>query len=208
MPMSPLTEMIEEVPSKYGIEDIRLYQKGNELRWFGTSPDYPLIHMYHGIYNLNTNTLDRAIQVKSPLNAKWEKNWIPIHHQCIYKWNPYTVGHVKENEFITDFTQKLPQFFNRVSGSSNVVEYDHHMYTITHIVVGHVPRKYFHMVIRLNTQYQVEAYTLPFYFIQSGVEYCIGIDISDGILSAFISQNDCDPALVEIDMNTLEFISI
>ncbi len=79
---------------------------------------------------------------------------------------------------------------------------------MTHIVVGDIPRKYFHMMIQLNAQYRVEAYTLPFYFIQSAVEYCIGIDIIEGVLNAFISQNDTSPTLVEIEMNVFEFISI
>lgn len=202
-----MTEMIEEIPSKYGVEDIRLYQTGDTIRWFGTYPDYPSIHMAHGIYNLTTHTLEHATKVKSPIDATCEKNWIPIQDKCIYKWNPYTVGHV-EDQFMTEFTQELPRFFNRVSGSSNVVEYQGSMYTITHIVVGDIPRKYFHMIIQLNSQYRVEAYTLPFYFIQSAVEYCIGINIIDGILTAFVSQNDTSPTLVEIEMDTLEFISV
>lgn len=208
MPISPLNEMMEEIPSKYGVEDIRFYQKGDEIRWFGTCPDYPTIHMTHGVYNLTTYTLDHVIQIKSPLDAICEKNWIPLRDKCIYKWHPYTVGRVEGNQFISEFTQDMPQLFNHVSGSSNVVEHENHMYTVAHIVVGHIPRKYFHMIIRIAPSYRVEAYTLPFYFINSGVEYCIGIDITEGILSAFISQNDTSPTLVEMDMNMLEFISI
>ena len=207
MPIS-MTEMLEEVPSKYGVEDIRLYQRGDEVRWFGAIPDYPSIHVSHGVYNIATHTLEHAIQVKSPLNVACEKNWIPFQDKCIYKWNPYTVGHVHDNQFITDFTQDMPLIFNRVSGSSNVVEYQGSLYTMTHIVVGDIPRKYFHIMIQLNAQYRVEAYTLPFYFIQSAVEYCIGIDIIEGVLNAFISQNDTSPTLVEIEMNTFEFISV
>jgi len=105
MPITPLTEMKEEIPSKYGIEDIRFCQRGDTVRWFGTYPDYPSIHIAHGIYNLTTHSLDAPIQVKSPLNATCEKNWIPFNDKCIYKWNPYTVGRVEENQFISEFTQ-------------------------------------------------------------------------------------------------------
>jgi glycosyltransferase involved in cell wall biosynthesis len=208
-PIRTLTEMKCEEIDKYGVEDLRLFIENKRIRWFGSSPDYPRINMICGTYNLETNRLEDRIHVKSPTQSRCEKNWIPIRNKCIYRWYPYTVGTVLGNEYTTEITQETPTFFKYMSGSSNVVEYNGSIYTMTHVVIRSSPRKYYHCMMKINPiTYLIEGYTLPFYFIKSQIEYCLGIELCDDILSVFISQNDTAPTLVEIHMKELDFMSL
>jgi hypothetical protein len=94
-------------------------------------------------------------------------------------------------------------------GSSNVVEYDGSLYAITHMVMYLTPRKYYHVVVRLNkATRRVEAYTMPFYFCKNHIEYCLGIEIRKDVLTAIVSQNDCDPIMVQIDFESLKFHNV
>jgi hypothetical protein len=110
-----------------------------------------------------------------------------------------------------------PPFFERIRGSSNVVEHDGALYAVVHLV-GYpdqgrqlLRRRYYHVVVRLRRGTVrtvcpvVEAYTMPFYFMENQIEYCLGIELRDETLFAFVSQNDADPVVVEIPFGALEF---
>ena len=216
--IGPLEEMTIEFPKKnetniQGLEDIRLYKNNNYIKWIGTSMEFSddgKIKQIYGDYSISDNKLRLGISLKSPTNSDCEKNWIPLNNnKFIYKWHPYTVGNFSSNEFITEFIQTTPRFFEHMRGSSNVVEYNNTLYTITHVVMYSQPRKYYHNLVKLNKNtYKIEQYTMPFYFKNNHIEYCLGIEIKNGILYAFVSQNDRDPIIVEIKMDTFEFNSV
>jgi hypothetical protein len=42
-------------------------------------------------------------------------------------------------------------------------------------------------------------------FCKNQIEYCLGIELRDETLFAFVSQNDADPVVVEIPLGALEF---
>ena len=95
-------------------------------------------------------------------------------------------------------------------GSTNLVEYYGSLYAITHVVQYITPRKYYHIVVRLNkTSRKVEAYTNPFYFKNNTIEYTLGMDIVDnGMMKVILSQYDMNPLLVTIDLATLRFYNL
>jgi hypothetical protein len=43
-------------------------------------------------------------------------------------------------------------------------------------------------------------------FVENQIEYCLGIELRDDTLFAFVSQNDADPVVVEIAFGALEFM--
>jgi hypothetical protein len=213
-----MEEMTIDFPKRHesyiqGLEDIRLYKCNNNIKWIGTSKEYSHdgnIRQVYGDYDINQNKLTNGISLESPTNSDCEKNWIPLNEEkFIYKWHPYTVGTLNDNKFVTSFTQKTPYFFEHMRGSSNVLEYNGCLWAISHIVIYSTPRKYYHIVMKINkTTHKVEHYTMPFYFKRNHIEYCLGIEIKNGSLYAFVSQNDRDPILVEIDISKLEFFSV
>ena len=217
-PLSPLEEMKPDFPSLHdkhiqGLEDLRLYQDGPNVKWIGTSMEYSYdgnIKQVQGRYNLTTKRLTNAISLKTPHHSDCEKNWIPLgNDEYIYGWHPYRIGKVAGDQLQWSQVQQTPKYFEHMRGSSNVVEYYGSLYTMTHVVMYLTPRKYYHQIVRLNqTTKAIEAYTLPFYFFNNHIEYCLGIEIRDNMLYAIVSQNDMNPTLVQIDMSGFQFIMI
>jgi hypothetical protein len=49
---------------------------------------------------------------------------------------------------------------------------------------------------------------MPFFFVEKKIEYCLGLEIKSGSLFAFVSQNDANPVVVEIELGALEFVAV
>jgi hypothetical protein len=61
------------------------------------------------------------------------------------------------------------------------------------------------MLVRFDPLYEM-SYTVPYYFVKNHIEYTLGIHIADGQLTAIASQNDCDPIIVRIPMDSLLWV--
>jgi len=215
-PLSCMNEMIPNfLPTKNsnikGLEDIRLFQDGQQTKFIAASKEYShdgKIRQIIGIYDYTRSVISDCISIKT--SASCEKNWIPLptSNTFIYMWHPYQIYKQNEDTISIIKKQDTPRFFRHIRGSSNVVEYKNKLYTLTHNVIYSTPRKYYHQLVCLNNNtYLIECYTYPFYFINNAIEYCLGIEIKDDILLAIISQNDSDPVLIEIDFKVFNFIS-
>jgi hypothetical protein len=170
------------------------------------------IRQVTGTYNAKNNKLTDGTSLRPPFNENdCEKNWIPLgNNEYIYSWHPFRIGKADGEVFKISQTQETPKFFEHVRGSTNLVDYYGSLYCITHIVQYVQPRKYYHIVVRLNkASRKIEAYTNPFYFAKNTIEYTLGMDITkDGHINTIVSQYDKDPILVTIDMATLKFYTI
>ena len=186
------------------------------------------------------------------IGKRYERNWIPLawHRDrtsgpsgpggpsgpsgetFVYEWHPFTVVVVARDAssvvvaVVKKSVQPTPRFFERIRGSSNVVEYEGMLYAVAHLVchgsICRRRRRYYHVVVRLSAEgtggqvgqagqvghVVVEAYTMPFYFVRNQIEYCLGIEVREGTLFAFVSQNDADPVVVDIPLGALEFVSV
>ena len=214
----PLTELVEMVPSFpslrdvhiQGLEDIRIYKEDNSLKWLGTSMEYSnngKIGQLRGTYNITANLLENAEALSPHKPSECEKNWIPIQDEIIYCWKPLTIGKIENSTFVPTRVQETPKYFEHVRGSSNVVEYNSSLWTLTHTVMYSTPRKYYHQLMRLNKETKrLEVYSLPFYFKTNHIEYCLGIELRNETLYAIVSQNDADPILVTLSIADLKFI--
>ena len=217
-PLSELEEMIVDFPSKHdvhiqGLEDLRIYQDQDLMKWSGTSMEYShdgRIRQIMGTYNLETKTLQNGVSLIPPTQSDCEKNWIPLgNDEFIYGWKPFTIGNIVETKFITTFKQETPRFFEHVRGSSNIVEYKGSLWTMTHCVMYVTPRKYYHMLMKINkTSRKLEAYSVPFYFKTNHIEYCLGIEIRNETLLSIVSQNDANPILVTTLLSDLTFMQV
>jgi hypothetical protein len=216
----PLEEMFPAFPSKHdvhikGLEDLRIYQDGNEIKWIGTSMEFSYnakIRQIVGTYHINNNKLTGGTSLRPPFKENdCEKNWIPLgNNEYIYSWYPYRIGKAEGENFSISETQDTPKFFEHVRGSTNLAHYYGSLYCIVHVVQYVQPRKYYHMVVRINKgSRKIEAYTNPFYFKTNSIEYTLGMDIVDGgFIKTVVSQYDMNPMLVTIDMATLKFYNI
>jgi glycosyltransferase involved in cell wall biosynthesis len=259
------------VGAPQGLEDLRLYRDDDgQIKWVAASCEYSrdgTIQQVRGTYDATRLELRSATSMESASCKSCEKNWIPLGgavlmdqaprasptSSFIYEWHPFTIGTCEADEetLVTRSTQETPPFFERLRGSSNVVEYDGALYAIAHLVCCGGRRRYYHVVVRLCREQlgleqlgleqlgleqlgleqlgleqlgleqlgpgtgpkekatcAVEAYTMPFFFVEKKIEYCLGLEIKSGSLFAFVSQNDANPVVVEIELGALEFVAV
>jgi hypothetical protein len=217
---SPLEEITPDRPPSHdrhihGIEDIRLFRKGSTIHFSGTTCEYShngCIQEIQGVYDTKSKQLSSLIQMHSPHDHHVEKNWIPFNRayeddsRFIYSWHPLTIGRVTDGRFHTEQTVDTPYIFKHVRGSSTLFFYSGFLYTMVHIVIETCPRKYYHMLVRLDPVTYTVSYTIPYYFVKNYIEYTLGIHIAANMLTCVVSQNDCNPILVRIQMDKLVWV--
>jgi hypothetical protein len=206
--ISPLKKMmIHDPPSRQshirGLEDVRLFMHGDELKYIATTMEYSYngkIRQHMGTYCLKTSAFITNNSLVPPTDTECEKNWIPYKNKFIYKWHPFQLGSIKDKELIIESSQETPSFFSHMRGSSTLVDDGTYTWGITHCVIYEQPRKYYHMVVKIDSVTdKLIGYTYPFYFINNAIEYCLGFDKQGSKMHAFISQNDCNPIRVEFN---------
>lgn len=200
----------------HGLEDIRLFRKEYEIYFSASSCEYShngCIQEVQGVYDIDGHQLTHIESMHSPTGSHVEKNWIPLNlgyaspSVFVYSWHPLRIGHVKDSIFHTEKEVATPSFFKHVRGSSTFVSHSDagttYLYAMVHCVIETCPRKYYHSLVKLNMQHEVVAYTVPYYFLKNHIEYTIGIDIIGSQLTCIVSQNDCNPILVQMELDSL-----
>lgn len=217
----PMKEMrmLETPPEEKhikGMEDVRIFMKDGALSYMATSCEYTYngkIRQHTGIYNTKAGTLQKNTCLRPPMETDCEKNWIPYKgDRVIYSWHPLRIGHVDAatNTLRIDSEQSTPRFLKNMRGSTTLVDgEDGYFYGLTHCVMYQQPRKYYHMVVKIDaTTDKLVAYTAPFFFVKNAIEYCLGIDKRGETFYGIVSQNDCEPVLVEFNEADLVWRSL
>jgi tetratricopeptide (TPR) repeat protein len=196
-----------------GIEDLRIYQQNDKTLFTATTykqfiPD--MISIVSGSYNIETHRLENVIGINSPTNSGCEKNWVhvPNTDHFIYSWSPLRVGKIVNDKFYFFKETKTPQLFNHIRGSAPPIDYNGNWLTLVHFVEYSAPRKYYHCFIKLSKSYELLDISLPFYFRENRIEYCLSVIQKNDNLSCFVSLNDCDPHEIIIKYSDLEWIII
>jgi tetratricopeptide (TPR) repeat protein len=230
---SQAVTMLKEEPDRVyprnieGFEDVRLFYKGGALKFSACSKnmtDDEDINMVIGDYDPDNARMYNIKVIQSPYGFFCEKNWLAIPDDCklveekaagktnfIYGWNPMEIGAVNEAGDKLEIHTKYdtPRIFNRFRGSSQLCEYEGKYYCVVHFVKYSTPRVYYHSVVRFDKEtLRPEAYSAPFCFKQTAIEYCLGFWIKDGMAAYIFSQNDTDPGLITLPLNRLRFIAV
>lgn len=197
-----------------GIEDLRLYHKDNGELWF-TATSYKQyvkdhISIVHGNYDLENTRLTNAVGIRSPTGNTCEKNWvnIPGSEEFIYSWNPLRIGHIKDDQFVFTKTVQTPPLFHHMRGSAPPMRKGDGWWVLTHFVEYCVPRKYYHCFIEFDNSWKPLRITLPFYFKQNAIEYCISTLFNGSQIECYVSFNDCNPHKAIVKESSLTWIEI
>jgi hypothetical protein len=196
-----ISSTIRKETNILGLEDIRLYEEDNKIKCIATSREYSVNStnsIVIGDYNIDNYIIENVNIIESPFSEECEKNWIPIGNKIIYKWYPLQIGEIKNQKLIIDTVIQTPKFFKHLRGSSNVVEYNNEYWTVVHGVKYSTPRKYYHMIVILDKKYNVNRYTVPFYYDTYSIEYCLGLLIDEDNIYMTASRNDSNPIIVKI----------
>ena len=200
-----------------GLEDIRLFYHQDVLKCSSSCKDITdddRIVITVGNYDITSNKITNIEVIEgcdSERSIICQKNWIYIpgtEMNFIYGWHPLQIGKVVNNCLQIHTTYSTPSIFSRFRGSSRLVDYYSKKYAVVHLVKYSQPRSYYHSVVQFNKDYLPEAFTLPFCFCNTRIEYCLGFDIKGDTACFIFSQNDTNPSKITLPFSRLRFISI
>ena len=147
--------------------------------------------------------------LQSPYARRCEKNWVyfeggvglgtvenktnedgdkiegsPDNVKIVYEWSPLTVGHLDGDKFVVDSLDRdVPNFFKHVRGSSNGYSrsVDGETWFVTHMVDYSSPRRYYHLVVVLDTATaKYKRHSVLFRFEnETPIEYSLGLIVED-----------------------------
>jgi hypothetical protein len=209
-----------------GLEDIRLYSVGDDIRFIATTVNYsPNGRPRMIVGNYLTETLEfRECRIIQPPTDTWcEKNWIPLPKQNIetdrweewfvYKWCPFELGRINAETGVLQIekTFKTPHsIFGNIRGSTPFVDYGDgiHLVGLVHFSEEHTPRHYYHMLVLLDKHtFEPVNWTNTFYFEKLSIEFCIGMgfDIYEKKYHFWISRFDRDPVYLIVNKTEIPF---
>lgn len=215
----------KEISHIQGMEDIRLFSshdckfvegETNEIEFIASSINYSN-HSYNrmivGKYLINelenkvSLTNGRVIDSPNIGDHTYvcEKNWIPVigDSKCIYKWSPFEIINIE-----ADKNQPTPilsiqvnsPICKRFRGSTIFIpsEDPNSLIGVVHFTEGQLKSLcYYHCLVIIDKDTLIpKKYSLPFYFENRAIEYCIGFYIKDNNYHFWISQMDRDPLLI------------
>jgi hypothetical protein len=205
-----------------GLEDVRLFHYQNKIHYVATSRQFSNVNrMCMGEYDMTTMTHIGNHILHPPTNTNCEKNWIPVvkggnnekeELLFIYGWHPLQLGRLNDKDQLEiTITRQTPRFFNNFRGSSTPVLYQNKLYLITH-GVKYKPgntRDYYHQLITLDPiTFDVIDYTIPFYFNNFTIEYCIGMAIIDHTAHIMFSHCDRSPSILKVSVNVFDLLMV
>lgn len=200
--------------SVLGLEDVRLYQSGTQLRYVATNKSHSIsgrIRIMVGDYSADMAMFETGQILDPPTNTWCEKNWIPLglsktsgNEQFIYRWAPFEIGEVQNGEL--KIVKSVPvenMQTQRIRGSTPpvwcaqmdcyvcVVHYCEHIH-------GAKTLAYYHMLVKLRkTDFTPFEWSNSFHFNRVGIQYCIGFTLMDkGQIGFWFSEHDANPGLL------------
>jgi hypothetical protein len=206
-----------------GLEDIRLYEYNNKIRFIATNRNFAPIDknmMIIGDYNIETLKYDNCKIIDSPNNSNCEKNWIPIVtnnientsnmiEYFIYSWYPMDICKINPETNKLESVKKYYNTinapnFNKVRGSSIFIDVGDYLLGVVHFSDDIVPRNYYHMLVSLDKKTLCPMkYSQPFCFQHIGIEFCIGFWKQDNDYLFWVSKIDRNPCMMKIDINEI-----
>ncbi len=204
--------LIDDVPKFHdtnirGLEDVRLFKNNDEIHYSATTREFSYNgknRIITGKYDLVNQTYSNNICMKPPSETDCEKNWIGHGNNFVYKWSPLEVGRINsETKTLEIHTRhNTPIFFERLRGSSSIINYRGLLWCVTHSVLYVTPRKYYHNLVVLDpATYKPVKMSIPFAFRDTKIEYCLGFErIDDDFIFTF-SMNDSEPHFVRVPIS-------
>ena len=215
---SEMQEITVRLPSHncyfYGLEDIRLYSFGENIKFIATNINYSPTgynRMIIGEYDPIMCEYNNCLVAFPPFDTHCEKNWIPLvkndEEFYIYRWCPMEIGKMNYDnntlEIVKRFKINSP-WFQKVRGSSTFVDNREYLVGVVHFSEDTTPRRYYHILVALDKEtFKPLKYSDIFNFQYLGIEFCIGFTIKNGEYVFWISKMDRDAVMVTIQVDKI-----
>ena len=206
-----------------GLEDIRLcyHSKNDTYYGLGVSWEYGKHNHPSVVYfSLDKNN---KVQNLRPIKYQEEicqKNWVPFFDEkgrwlVVYSHDPLVILELdvdfKEDEKVVVKRDSSIDLV-RMRGSSIPVWMNDkkEWLFVVHEVVFRDTRKYYHRIIRYDSDWNLKAVSEPFYMNELYVEFVLSVMYIENTNTLVIpySNRDQTTEIVEIDWNSLEWISL
>lgn len=205
-----------------GLEDIRLYEFGGQLKYVATNKSYHpggKIRIMTGDYNDTMAMFENGVIMEPPTDTYCEKNWIPLGGNVvppnpllcfgnrfmgpafIYQWSPFQIGVLEgcQLKIVKNIQTKLPF---KVRGSTTPIRLDDGSYVCVVHYCEHGQSgllEYYHLLVMLNQDMEPTQWSNVFHFNKVGIQYCIGFCMRDGKYYFWFSEHDSNPGLMIIE---------
>lgn len=202
-----------------GIEDVRLFAFQDKLMYTATTREYSykqdINRILVGTYDIDTMTFRNNRILRPPTETVCEKNWIPINHRdekilFVYGWHPLQIGELDDTgRLCISIKHATPSFWKHYRGSSSFISHNNQLWCITHGVKEGSPRRYYHQFVALDKDtYTPLSYSVPFFFMEYKIEYCIGLVKVDDTFVCIFSRNDKDPYVLTLKTSAVGTLMI
>ena len=202
-----------------GIEDIRLYEKNDDISFIGTSLSHSSNGnniIVSGTYNCEKLEMENCVTLLSPNDCWCEKNWTPVVNKntelIVYKWSPMEIFKLvccdsgdKSLEKVIAYDIKN-DIFKKYRGSSIFTNFGDNLLGLVHFSEGdNYNRKYFHALVLIDGfTLKPLRYSNNFYFSEEPcIEFCTGFAIIDSKYQFWISVLDGNPSNVSVNIDSL-----
>ena len=168
-----------------GLEDLRLYGDrftATQKQWTPEGSD--------NLIAVGDFSTMEFVVARSPANT-CEKNWILLpDRRLIYAWHPLIVGQLDGDALQVHESHSTPHWWKHLRGSASPFRVGDRWIALAHIVVPKAPREYFSVLVELEPpSWRPKTWSMPFYFLAPGVEYCLSAQAFDDV-HFFVSRMD------------------
>lgn len=225
--MDEITVRLPELtPNSYslGLEDIRIYSLNGRMRFIATNLNYSPVgrnRMVVGDYDPVCATYANCLVVipPNPMSV-CEKNWTPIVRQgeelFIYQWSPMEIGKIVDGHLVIveKIETPFPWFdhfrgstiFEPLNGEDESMDKSK-LIGLVHFSIEGRPRHYYHCLVVLDSvSFKPLCYSTPFYFLNRGIEFCLGFTVQQDNYIFWISQCDRDPVMITVSKKSFRFL--
>jgi len=203
-----------------GLEDIRLYYDNDTLKFIASNFNYSETDknthkIIIGDYDYK-NTICKNMKI---INMMWEtsceKNWVPLPNYndingaklFIYKWNPFIIGFINDNNFFQTIIERKYEnnLIGKLRGSTPFINFDDNTFIgVVHYSEPGQPPIYYHCLVLLDNKSNLPLfYSDPFKFSEKPIEFCIGFTIIKEEYLFWVSQMDREPFLIKFETDKI-----
>lgn len=200
-----------------GLEDMRLCKNGSDYIGLAVSFEYgknnhPSICVCTYDQDDDLNYYISSIVPTNYKDNETQKNWAPFVEKnalrAIYSHHPLTIVEIdkKTGNTTVVLQRESGMDMSSIRGSSSPVRLsDGSWLMIVHEVLFRDTRKYIHRFIWYNDDWTLKHISLPFYFNELFVEFCLSIALNekDQTVNVFYSTKDNSSEMVVIQMKDI-----
>jgi hypothetical protein len=185
--------------ASFGIEDVRLFNRGGQIWGLGTgmtarsdkkSKSCALLVRFEG------SKIVEFSAIKSPVDSVTEKNWTPVVKEdgldLIYSYKPLVVLRYKDGHTTPLLGAASPDLPHIIRGSTCTIPWGENLLSVVHFPpVGHPSigkeKKYgSHAFLLMNDRYEILEISDPFFIHRRGIEFATGLaDLGDHLLLSY-----------------------